>query len=197
MLRQNLAEAAANTGSNADAGRTPPTAAARRTAAPEQGTSDRYDLKRFTEAQAPVINKVREELRNGHKQTHWMWYVFPQLRGLGDSPTAQKYGIASLDEARAYLAHPVLGKRLRECAQLMADVNGRTAPRILGSVDAMKFHSSMTLFALASADNQVFLNCLQKYFSGEYDQATFAMLQSADPSVGNTHVSNIQEGSSR
>jgi len=105
-----------------------------------------------------------------------MWFIFPQIAGLGTSPTSVRFAIASLDEARAYLAHPVLGPRLRECAKLAVDVEGRTAREIFGPVDEMKFRSSVTLFAQAAPDEDVFQRCIDKYFAGSHDPATLARL---------------------
>src|ERR1700710_3102293 len=112
---------------------------------------DPFDLQRFIGAQAPAIERVRAELRDGRKRSHWMWFVFPQISGLGSSAMAVRYAIASPDEARAYLAHPVLGARLRDCTQMVLDVEGRDVHRIFGSPDDMKFHSSMTLFDAVAA----------------------------------------------
>ena len=137
---------------------------------------DPFDLNRFTQAQEPVIARVLGELRAGRKQSHWMWFVFPQIRGLGRSEMAQRYGIGSLDEARAYLAHPVLGARLRECCQLAYAVQGRTANEIFGFPDDMKFKSSLTLFGRAAPQEKVFADCLRKYFAGVEDPATLALL---------------------
>ena len=114
-----------------------------------ESAPDPYNLKRFVQAQAPVYRSVVEELRGGRKRTHWMWFVFPQLRALGRSATALHYGIASLAEARAYLAHPALGPRLRDCTGLVCAAQGRTIHEIFGSPDDMKFRSCMTLFAAA------------------------------------------------
>jgi uncharacterized protein (DUF1810 family) len=136
---------------------------------------DPHDLQRFVTAQAPVYDQVREELREGRKTSHWMWFVFPQIAGLGHSAMARRYAVASLEEARAYLDHPVLGPRLRECAALVTAVDGRSLNEILGSPDDRKFHSSMTLFALASDGERVFVGPLEKYFSGKQDPATLAM----------------------
>ena len=111
---------------------------------------DPYDLARFVQAQAGVFERVCAELAAGRKQSHWMWFIFPQLKGLGSSPTAERYGIASLEEARAYLAHPLLGKRLRSCTQLVNRVEGRTTQAIFGYPDYLKFRSCMTLFACAA-----------------------------------------------
>ncbi len=136
---------------------------------------DPFGLQRFVDAQAPVIERVRAELRDGRKRSHWMWFVFPQIAGLGSSAMAARYAIASLDEARAYLAHPVLGARLREMTQLVLAVEGRDVHRIFGSPDDMKFHSSMTLFdAMAAGD--VFDAALAKYFGGARDAGTLARI---------------------
>ncbi|MDB5768772.1 MAG: hypothetical protein JWQ61_3586 [Collimonas fungivorans] len=138
--------------------------------------SDQYNLQRFVAAQQPVFDIVREELSQGSKRSHWMWFVFPQIEGLGHSATAVKYAISSLEEARAYLEHPLLGPRLRECCRLVAVVDGRSAEDIFGFPDYMKFQSSLTLFAQAATDNQAFNECLKKYFGGEPDQATLVRL---------------------
>jgi uncharacterized protein (DUF1810 family) len=127
-------------------------------------------------AQAPVYDEVRQELRVGRKQSHWMWFIFPQVAGLGQSPMSVRFAIASLDEAKAYLAHPVLGARLRECAQLTLDVEAKTARDIFGGIDEMKFRSSMTLFARAAPDEDLFQRCIDKYFDGASDPATLAKL---------------------
>ena len=113
--------------------------------------NDRFPLQRFVEAQEPIYDRVRHELRAGRKESHWMWFIFPQIAGLGQSATSIRFAVASLDEAKAYLAHPVLGQRLRECAAIVAGVEGRTAREIFGPVDEMKFRSSMTLFAKAAS----------------------------------------------
>jgi uncharacterized protein (DUF1810 family) len=135
-----------------------------------------FALERFVAAQAGVIDSVLSELRAGRKQSHWMWFVFPQIAGLGRSPTAVRYAIASLDEARAYLAHPVLGERLRHCTQLVLDIEGKSIHAIFGAPDDLKFRSSMTLFAHAAPSEAIFSNALEKYFSGEEDGATLAQL---------------------
>ena len=137
---------------------------------------DRFDLQRFVDAQKPVYDTVVGELRGGRKRSHWMWFVFPQLRGLGNSPTAVRFAISSIDEARAYLAHELLGPRLRECAGLVAQIEGRAAEEIFGWPDDMKLRSSMTLFAHASDDNADFVAVLQKFYGGEEDPATLARL---------------------
>ncbi len=142
--------------------------------------ADPFDLRRFVEAQERVYDTVLAELRNGAKRSHWIWFVFPQLQGLGRSATAQKYGISSLDEARAYLAHPVLGPRLRECAGLVAGITGRSADQIFGWPDNLKVRSSMTLFAHATDDPEIhadFRGVLDKFYAGEDDQATLDMLR--------------------
>jgi uncharacterized protein (DUF1810 family) len=139
--------------------------------------SDPNDLERFVTAQAPVFSAVTAELRAGCKSTHWMWFVFPQLRGLGHSRMAQLYGIGSLAEARAYLAHPVLGPRLELCARLVLDIKGGSLDRIFGSPDDLKFCSSMTLFAVAAADGKsVFRMALDRLCGGRMDERTLALL---------------------
>ena len=130
--------------------------------------SDAFDLDRFVRAQDPVLDQVRRELGEGRKRSHWMWFVFPQLRGLGRSPTAQHYGIGSLAEAQAYLAHPVLGPRLVECTEMVNKVEGRSVHQIFGGPDDLKFHSSMTLFA-AAPEAPVFREALGKHFAGALD----------------------------
>jgi uncharacterized protein (DUF1810 family) len=137
---------------------------------------DPYNLQRFVDAQNRVYERVRAELRNGRKQTHWMWFIFPQLRGLGRSETASFYGIASRDEVEAYLKHPVLEPRLAECTRLVNLVEGRTIEQIFGSPDDVKFRSSMSLFALTVPDNQIFREALEKYFRGDLDPLTVARL---------------------
>jgi uncharacterized protein (DUF1810 family) len=138
--------------------------------------AEHFDLDRFVQAQEPVMPQVRAELTAGRKTTHWMWFVFPQLAGLGFSYRAQFYGIASLDEAKAYFAHPVLGPRLVECTNLVNEVEGRTAHDIFDSPDDLKFHSSMTLFSLAGPDEPAFAAALAKYFDGHRDKRTLELL---------------------
>lgn len=138
--------------------------------------SDSYDLQRFVTAQNPVYEQVCAELRNGRKEGHWMWFVFPQLRGLGHSPAATVFGISSREEAEAYLRHPLLGPRLRECSHLVNLVEGCSIGQIFGYPDDMKFRSSMSLFASIASDNQIFKDALQKYFGGELDQLTIERL---------------------
>jgi uncharacterized protein (DUF1810 family) len=137
-------------------------------------TDDPYDLQRFVTAQdvGGTYQQALAELRAGRKTSHWMWFVFPQIAGLGYSPTARAYAITSLAEARAYLAHPVLGARLTECAKVLAGLSGRTAEQVFGDVDAMKLCSSMTLFLRADPGEPVFRQVLEQYFGGVTDSAT-------------------------
>ncbi|HVV27621.1 MAG TPA: DUF1810 domain-containing protein [Rhizomicrobium sp.] len=132
-------------------------------------------LERFIDAQAPVFDRALAELRAGRKRTHWMWFVFPQVAGLGHSAMAQLYAIASLEEARAYLAHSVLGPRLRECTQAVLNLAGHSAHDIFGAPDDMKFRSSMTLFDLAEPDG-IFRAAIDRYFDGEGDPLTLQRL---------------------
>ena len=138
--------------------------------------TDGYNLYRFLSAQEPVYDTVLDELRAGRKSSHWIWFIFPQITGLGRSAMAQKFAIGSLNEAKAYLKHPVLGPRLRECTQLVLDVNGRSAKEILGYPDDLKFRSCMTLFLTAATDNTLFNSALLKYFDGKPDQMTLDIL---------------------
>jgi len=138
--------------------------------------SDPFDLQRFVAAQASVYSQVLRELSDGRKRSHWMWFIFPQLRGLGHSRMAELYAISSRNEAAAYLKHPILGPRLRECTRLVNAVEGRSIQQILGHPDDLKFRSSMTLFASATNENEEFAAGIQKYFSGEYDQLTLDLL---------------------
>lgn len=140
---------------------------------------DPYDLQRFVSAQDPVIEQVFLELQAGRKQSHWMWFVFPQLQGLGGSPMARRFALSSLDEARAYLRHPVLGERLRRCARLVNAVEGRSLGQIMAYPDDLKFRSCMTLFAQAGGDVQVFVDALDKYCGGEPDDRTLEILGGA------------------
>ena len=134
------------------------------------------DLERFVEAQDPVYAQVLAELRRGLKESHWMWFVFPQLAGLGRTEISRRYAIRSLDEARAYLGHPVLGPRLHECAGIVAGTAGRTAEDILGSVDALKLRSSMTLFAMADPHEPAFRDVLDRLYAGTPDERTLDLL---------------------
>jgi uncharacterized protein (DUF1810 family) len=131
-----------------------------------------FDLERFVAAQDPVWDDVLAELRRGRKASHWMWFVFPQVAGLGSSAMSQRYAISSLDEARAYLAHPVLGPRLREVVALVLAAEGRDADEIFGSIDARKLRSSMTLFHRAAPDEPLFSAVLDRFFAGRADDAT-------------------------
>ena len=135
-----------------------------------------YDLERFLDAQEPVYERVLDEIRSGRKVSHWMWFIFPQVAGLGSSSMSQRYAIASLDEARAYLAHPVLGARLRECAGLLLQSAGGSAEGILGPIDARKLRSSMTLFHRAAPEDPLFTQVLERFYGGVADEATDALL---------------------
>jgi uncharacterized protein (DUF1810 family) len=137
---------------------------------------DPHNLQRFLDAQHPIYGQVRDELQGGEKETHWMWFIFPQIQGLGLSPTAQKYAIQDIEEAKAYLKHPLLGFRLRECTQLVNAVIGSSVEDIFGYPDHLKFHSSMTLFAHADPRDTVFAAALAKYFKGEGDRKTLEQL---------------------
>jgi uncharacterized protein (DUF1810 family) len=136
-------------------------------------------LARFVEAQQPLMDSVRAELAAGRKRTHWMWFVFPQLRGLGHSAMARHYGIASREEAAAYLAHPVLGARLRECVALVLAVQGRTVHEIFGSPDDLKLRSCLTLFREIDGTDSVFGRALAQYFDGQPDPMTLQLLAGA------------------
>jgi uncharacterized protein (DUF1810 family) len=138
--------------------------------------ADQFDLQRFVDAQDRVYDTVLAELRSGHKRSHWIWFVFPQLRGLGRSATAQRFGISSLAEARAYLAHSLLGRRLRECTRLVAAIDDRSADEIFGWPDNLKVRSSMTLFAHATDDDADFRAVLDKFYDGDDDPATVELL---------------------
>ncbi len=137
--------------------------------------ADPFNLQRFVTAQAPVIDIVRDELTAGAKRTHWMWYVFPQIAGLGTSAMSQTYAISGRAEAQAYLAHPMLGAHLRDCTVLVLGHEGRSALQIFGQIDAAKFRSCMTLFGTVSGET-VFQQALDKYFNGAPDEATLAQL---------------------
>jgi uncharacterized protein (DUF1810 family) len=141
-------------------------------------TADRFDLERFVTAQDRdgTYDAARAELQAGRKTTHWMWFVFPQIAGLGHSSTARQYAVSGRAEAAAYLAHPILGPRLRECARIVARTEGRTAEEIFGGVDATKLRSSMTLFARIDPDEPAFVAVIERYFGGEADPATVARL---------------------
>ena len=138
--------------------------------------ADEFQLQRFVEAQARNYDDALAELRRGRKASHWMWYVFPQIVGLGSSAMAQAYAIGSLAEARAYLAHPLLGARLRECCQAVMNLRGKSAEEVFGYIEAMKFRSCLTLFTEANQDEVLFFNLLEKYFDGDADEATLEIL---------------------
>ncbi|MCU1240272.1 MAG: Calpastatin [Candidatus Acidoferrum typicum] len=138
----------------------------------KMSANDPYDLQRFVQAQSSCFERVCSELREGQKQSHWMWFVFPQLRGLGSSPLAVRYAISSREEAQAYLKNSILGPRLTHCTELVLTVEARSVKQIFGSPDDLKFRSSMTLFANVTSENMVFKDALQKYFAGEPDHLT-------------------------
>jgi uncharacterized protein (DUF1810 family) len=139
-------------------------------------TSDDHDLNRFVEAQRSTYERALGELRSGRKRSHWMWYIFPQLAGLGRSASSRHYAIGSAEEAQAYLEHPLLGLRLVECATTVVEIEGRSAYEIFGSPDDLKLHSSATLFARVSAPGSVFSRLLAKYFAGREDAQTLRLL---------------------
>ncbi len=137
---------------------------------------DPYLLQRFVDAQRDIYARAETELRAGRKQSHWMWFIFPQIRGLGQSPMAQRYSIATLAEAAAYLDHPLLGRRLRTCTQLVTRLEGCAVEDVFGYPDYLKFQSSMTLFAHAADENEVFMEALRKYFRSAFDPQTIERL---------------------
>lgn len=144
--------------------------------------SEKFDLERFVEAQSGTFDTALSEIRRGAKRSHWMWFIFPQIEGLGSSPTAQRYGIASLDEARAYADHPILGRRLKVCVAALQDQVGTTAEAVFGPTDAMKLRSSLTLFAIATRA-PLFEAALDRWFDGEKDGATLAKIESLRPAA--------------
>jgi uncharacterized protein (DUF1810 family) len=141
------------------------------------GRDDVFGLSRFISAQDSVYNRVLEELKSGRERSHWMWYIFPQVDGLGYSATSKHYAIKSMEEARAYLNNPVLGSRLVECADALMAIEGRSASDILGYPDDLKLQSSMTLFAFVAGQDSVFVRVLDKYFQGEKDMKTLQLLE--------------------
>ncbi len=149
----------------------------------DMATDDPFDLGRFVSAQSGTYDEIVCELKSGQKVTHWMWYVFPQLSGLGSSATARHYAIGSLDEGRSYLEHPVLGARLLECTRIVNGLQGRTVLQIFGRPDNMKFCSSMTLFELIAAKNSEFSLALDNYCFGRRDAATLKLLKMSDKSA--------------
>jgi uncharacterized protein (DUF1810 family) len=144
-------------------------------------TIDSFNLQRFVDAQQDEYEDACAELRAGRKRSHWIWFIFPQMKGLGVSSTSNWFGISSLSEAQAYLRHPVLGPRLRECTELVNKVEGHSLREIFGSPDDLKFRSCMTLFAHATEENRVFLDALRKYCGGEFDAATLGLLKISRP----------------
>jgi uncharacterized protein (DUF1810 family) len=136
--------------------------------------ADPYNLQRFIDAQAPVYEQVLRELRAGRKTSHWMWFIFPQIAGLGHSPMAQRFAISGRAEAESYLQHPVLGPRLTECTRLVNQVQGRAIEDILGEIDGLKFRSSMTVFAKVATNNQMFVEAIEKFYGGNFDELTMA-----------------------
>ena len=144
-----------------------------------EAEGDPYDLKRFLQAQEGTYEQALAEIRNGGKRSHWMWFIFPQLDGLAFSPTSQYFAIKGVEEARDYLDHSVLGRRLLECAEAMMSVENRSVSEILGSPDDMKLKSCATLFASVSEANSVFARLLENYYQGERDSRTLALLDSS------------------
>ncbi len=140
---------------------------------------DIYNLQRFIDAQELIYEEVLKELKMGRKTGHWIWYIFPQIKGLGRSSTAQQFAISSLEEAKAYLKNSILGSRLRECTRLVLNIEGRNIKQIFGYPDNLKFRSSMTLFLYATKDNQIFKNALLKYFEDEPDRLTLDILKNS------------------
>ena len=139
--------------------------------------SDIYNLQRFLDAQESIYEEVLEELKQGRKTSHWMWYIFPQIKGLGRTSTAQHFAISSLEEAKAYLKNSILESRLRECTRLVLEIDNRNIKQIFGHPDYLKFRSSMTLFLYATKDNKIFNDALLKYFEGQPDQLTLDILK--------------------
>jgi uncharacterized protein (DUF1810 family) len=145
-----------------------------------------YNLQRFERAQAPVYVEVIAQLQRGKKTSHWMWFIFPQIAGLGKSPIclqqrfapAREFAIGSIEEAKAYIEHPILGARLRQCTKIVLAVEGRTSEQIFGAIDSLKFRSCMTLFQYTTADNRIFQEAIEKYFDNEPDRRTIEILQS-------------------
>jgi uncharacterized protein (DUF1810 family) len=144
--------------------------------------SDPFNLNRFTSAQEGIYNRVLAELKNGEKRTHWMWFIFPQIDGLGFSSASKYYAIKSIEEARHFLSHPALGKRLLECAEAVLAVEGRSVAEIFGYPDDMKLKSCMTLFVSVSDAHPVFVRVLEKYFNGEHDARTLQLLEQLERS---------------
>jgi uncharacterized protein (DUF1810 family) len=141
-----------------------------------RSTDDPFRLQRFVQAQDPVFDRVQAELRNGKKRSHWMWFVFPQYAGLGHSDISFHFAISSLEEAAAYLRHPVLGPRLEACTELVTQLQGKSIQSIFGTPDHLKFHSCITLFELVAADGNIFRAALEQYFDGQPDQLTLSLI---------------------
>jgi uncharacterized protein (DUF1810 family) len=141
--------------------------------------SDPYNLSRFVEAQTGVYSGVVEELKRGTKTGHWIWFIFPQIKGLGRSGMSRRFSISSIEEAKAYCEHPILASRLLECTELVMTVEGKSAQQILGHIDALKFRSCLTLFAIARNDETLFQRALDKYFDGARDPLTLQSLEGA------------------
>lgn len=142
----------------------------------DENSSDRFRLERFVQAQQPIYTRVLRELQSGQKMSHWMWFIFPQIRGLGYSPISIEFAISGRDEVLAYLQHPVLGPRLKECTKLVLQIEGRSVLDIFGEPDDVKFRSSMTLFAQVSSEDDIFERALQKFFQGLPDRLTLDRL---------------------
>jgi len=138
---------------------------------------DEFLLQRFIQAQSHLYSDVVSELKQGHKISHWMWFIFPQVEGLGRTSTAEKYAIKSIEEAKAYIAHPILGNRLRECTELVLEIDGCSANQIFGYPDDLKFNSSITLFKQVAEDNKIFKDATVKYFDGQEDILTINLLK--------------------
>ena len=141
--------------------------------------NDLFDLNRFVDAQNHIYDSVVSELKNGEKRGHWMWYIFPQVKGLGSTSTSVRFAISSKNEAISYLNHPILGERLKQCTELVLNINGRTSEQIFHYPDTLKFRSCMTLFDVASESDGIFKDAIQKYFGGSADQRTIDILNSA------------------
>lgn len=141
-----------------------------------RSTDDLFRLQRFVQAQDPVFDRVQAELRNGHKRSHWMWFIFPQYAGLGHSDMSRHFAISSLDEAAAYLRHPVLGPRLEDCTRLVTQLQGQSIQSIFGAPDYLKFRSCMTLFERVAIDGTLFRAALEQYFEGQADQRTLSLI---------------------
>jgi uncharacterized protein (DUF1810 family) len=143
--------------------------------------NDLFNLERFVAAQKSVYSTVIEELESGTKISHWMWFIFPQVEGLGKTETAKYYAIKSLDEAKSYVAHPLLGKRLQECIELVLDIDGKSANAVFGYPDNLKFKSSMTLFLVAAPHIDLFQRAINKYYDGQRDRVTIQILNDSSP----------------